>query len=103
MATVNTYNIGNVARSSAAFVGEDELPKDPTSVTVEYQINNGAIETKHYNVDGFPDTIIRDDVGNYHIDIETEIAGTYDITWSGTGAVVAAGPDTFKVRVEHVA
>ena len=35
-------------------------------------------------------------------DIETTDAGTYDASWSGTGAITASDPDVFHVRVPNI-
>ncbi len=102
MIITDIYYIGNTIRSSAIFTDIDDVETDPTSITAEWQIDDGAINKEYYNVGGQADTITKEVDGRFYFDIEGLVAGDYDVHWFGTGAVVASNPDTFKISSSRV-
>jgi len=92
----NSYDVGDVVRCSVEFKDANDLPADPTTVTINVCAAGQALTSYVYTVD--PE-VIKDGVGQYHIDISATIAGDWYYRWIGTGALVAAEEGRFHVRV----
>jgi len=96
--SINTYDIGDSIKSSAAFATAAGVATDPTVIAVSYKIGSGDVTTKTYITDA---EVIKDSTGNYHIDL-TATVGMWYIRWVGTGAVVAAAESSFYVQPSKV-
>lgn len=71
---------------------------DPDVVEFSYRIGNGAITTYVYGVD--PE-LVRDGVGNYHVDIDSEDKqGTWTYSWYGYPTAAHTDPSRTKVKFE---
>ena len=100
MTAYNTYDIGDVVRVSAAFLDSSDLAADPTGVVVSYRNpSSGVVTTLTYGVDV---EVVKDSIGNYHVDITTAAHGRYTYKWVGTGAVAATVEGFFHVRESNV-
>lgn len=89
------YDTGDAVRLSAAFtvVG---VATDPTIVRVKYLPPSPSVQaTKIYGTDV---EVVKDSVGNYHIDIEPTVAGSWLFRWEGTGTCKVAAEGAFEVR-----
>jgi len=91
----NTYDIGDLVRVSVTFTDADDAPADPTAVTFQFTDPSDETTTYTYGVD---DELVKDDTGDYHVDVSLAEAGRYYYRWAGTGTVKAAEEDWFGVR-----
>ncbi len=89
------YDNGDLVRAATAFTNSGGSAADPSNITVKYRIGAGVISSYVYGTDA---EVVRDSVGNYHIDILMENPGVYHIRWEGTGTVTAADEDTWIVK-----
>lgn len=93
--TYNEYYPGNLVRVDGNFTDENNAPADPSTVSVKVRTPAGASTTYTYGVD--PE-VIKDSVGNYHIDLQPDLEGTWYYRWEGTGSIRAAGDWRFYVK-----
>lgn len=93
----NTYDIGDVVRIYGAF-SQASIPIDPSTVTLQVAAPDATSVT--YTYAGA--TIVKDSVGNYHVDIDILQRGTYRYRWSSTGTGKAAEENWFQVRTQRV-
>ena len=91
----NSYDIGDRVRVSNRFATPAGVDTDPTTVVCKYIDPSLNVTTKTYGSDA---EVVKDSTGRYHLDIDVDEAGTWSYRWTGTGAVVAAGEQTFVVR-----
>ena len=68
------------------------VPIDPSEVLAFVQDPDGNITT--YDSLGGSPGIIRDNVGRYHLTLETSIAGVWTYKFQARGTVAATSPDT---------
>ena len=88
------YDIGDAATVSAAF-SVDEVPTDPTTVTVKILDPGGITTTYVYDTDA---EVIKDSAGNYHMVVSFNQSGFWYHRWEGTGACEAAGEASLNVQ-----
>jgi hypothetical protein len=69
---------------------------NPTTVTVKIKKGNGTILPN--KVFGTDVAIVQESTGIYHIDLDTDVHGTWTIRWEATGTVKAAIEQRFEVR-----
>lgn len=94
MTATATYDIGDEVTATVGFEAGG-LDTDPT--TVQFFLQNPAgVETSYtYNVDA---TVQRDDVGDYHADIEPNLPGLWRWRFVGSGNMDAVLLGAFYVR-----
>lgn len=90
----NTYDVGDLIRVSAAFTSAGAAI-DPTAVTAKVKAPTGTTTTLVYGVDA---GLIKDSVGNYHIDVSATEMGTYVYRFAATGTAQSASESSFRVR-----
>lgn len=83
----NGYVLGNLSQVSVAFTDDANVPADPTTVICIIVEPDGTKTTYTY---GTGDEVVRDGVGEYHLDLLIDAAGSWPYRWAGTGAVIAA-------------
>lgn len=88
------YDIGDKVRSSIVFANSSGTSTDPTVVTFAWRIADGTTTTFLYGTDA---ELVKDDTGDYHVDLTLATAGVYYIRWLGTGTVAAADEDSWVV------
>lgn len=95
--TVNTYDIGDLVRISAAFVNDGGVATDPASgaVIAKYKDPSGNTTTLTYPADV---ALVKDSTGNYHVDILVDEFGDWHYRFAGTSVVVAADEHRFYVE-----
>ena len=87
-----SYNAGTLVAINVTFTDTaTRQPADPTTVTLLLQLPDGT------QVD-LSDSVVRDDVGEYHADYLVSQAGFYQYQWTGAGAVVATVLGSFTVN-----
>jgi hypothetical protein len=94
-ATTNTYDIGDQVRTSVAFTTTVGTPVDPTAVTFRLRKPSGIISILVYGVDA---AVVKDSVGNYHVDVTVDLQGIFAYRYEGTGAAVAACEGRFVAQ-----
>jgi hypothetical protein len=90
----NTYDKGDLVRLSASFTTAAGAALDPTVVIC--QVKSPAGTTTSYTY-GVGETIMRESMGHYHIDLSASIAGTWHYRWYSTGTGQAADEGYFTV------
>lgn len=90
----NTHDYGELVRLTAAFTDADGSAIDPNAVYVQVKDPAGNITTYQYNVDA---EVVKDSVGNYHIDINANQAGIWHYRWYSTGTGQAAEEAWYKI------
>lgn len=94
----NIYDVGAKVRCSATFTDSAGDPADPTAVVFTFK-DPSANETEYnYGVDA---ELVKDDTGDYHVDVVIDDSGRWWFRYEGTGAVVAAGESYFNVRASQ--
>lgn len=87
------FDLGQLVRVSADFQNPSTgALVDPTTVKFDWRVGSGSITTYTY-----PTTIVKDAVGQYHVDINASTAGTYYWRFYSTGTNQAADEGTFEV------
>src|SRR5579872_6677913 len=86
----------------AIYVGDIETPDasftlngvatDPSVLTFQFIKPDGTTTTYTYGVDA---QLVRDSVGNYHVQLAVDLAGNWSYEWVATGTVVATLPGAF--------
>ncbi len=92
---MNSYDLGDQVRLSAAFTDADGAAVDPTVVTVKYSDPTGSVTDLDYGVDL---AVTRTTTGAYYVDFVPHTAGTWRYRWESSGAVTAAAEGEFQVR-----
>ena len=88
-----TYDVGDVARISAAFT-QSSVAVDPT--TVSLTVVDPAGTSVSYTYAGA--TVTRSSTGNYYVDVALTAAGKWRWRWVSTGTGAAAAEDFLLVR-----
>lgn len=94
----STYTLGNLVRVSAVFKDISGDVQDPTVVNVTITDPTGTDTTYVYETD---EEVIKDSVGNYHLDQDVEIAGRWYYRWWSTGTGQASSQSFFEVDSIH--
>lgn len=101
MATVEFLE-GNKVRVAELFTRTtDSVAVDPGAIIFKHRLGEaGAITTLTYLTDA---ALVKDSVGNYHVDIDLTTPGTLYWEWRGTGANQAADEGNFVVSESRFA
>lgn len=98
---MSEINPGATVRISATFKNADGQAADPTTVVFTSKLDTETSLT--YGVDA---AVIKDSVGNYHIDYTVPAITAHKqliaYRWVGTGAVIAAGEGAFLVTTRFL-
>lgn len=92
MASETTYQLGDEPHLTASFTSGG-VAADPTTVTATVRKPDGT--TTNYTVAA--GQIVKDSVGNYHLDIAADTAGRWSYKFAGTGAVIDVEQGVFYV------
>lgn len=95
----NTYDIGDMVRMTFKFSTAAGVPIDPSTMTVRLRVNAAAAVIYTYSVDV---AVVKDSVGEYHLDYITLASGSHRYEGNGTGAATASEPGYFAVRVNAI-
>jgi ferredoxin-NADP reductase len=88
-------DVGTRVTARGSFATVDDTPDDPATVTVKVR-NPGGVSTFVYGADA---AVVRDALGEYHLDVDTPVAGHYVVRMAGTGGgPIAAKEVSFFVR-----
>jgi hypothetical protein len=98
---INVYDVGDLARISALFEDADGTDADPSAVAFHIEDPSGNVEDYAYGAS--PTEIVRDSIGNYHIDISIDEPGDWHYRWVATGSGQGAQEGQLMVRPRQVA
>lgn len=96
---VNTYDKGDVVRISGAFTDATPIALDPTAILFRFRDPDGTETSYAYGIDS---QIVKDSVGQYHVDIDADIYGRYFYRMWSTGVGKAAAEGEFWVKASGV-
>jgi hypothetical protein len=91
--TINVYDQGDLVRVSGLLESAAGVDTDPTALSVKYRKPTG-VTTLVYLVDP---ALVRDSLGNFHVDISCDEPGIYDYRFESTGTGQAAAQGQFRV------
>lgn len=106
-----TFKLGTLVRLSASFTrpptaeeiadgtacdADDMQPVDPDGVVAKVLRPGETIPSEHAYLDS-PDDIVRDDTGQYHLDVSADAAGEWAYRFEGSGTAQSANEHAFKV------
>ena len=93
---MNTYDVGDLVRCSVSFKTADGAPRDPTVVKFEWKKPSANNHTEYtYGTDA---ELVKDGVGNYHVDLSATEAGGWLYRFYATGSGQCAGESYYNVR-----
>ena len=92
--TSPAYDVGALVRISGAFTDSDGVAQDPAAVFCAFETPAGVETTYQYSVDV---EVVKDSVGNYHLDVDADTTGVWYYRWYSTGAGQAADETHFSV------
>lgn len=92
---VPEFDLGDLVRIEAAFIGLDGDPVTPDTLAFQYRDPFGAITVV---ADGDP-RIVEDGsgLGTYHINITGNVPGAWDYKWLPGGNAVGVDPGSFYI------
>jgi hypothetical protein len=88
------YDLGDLVRISAAWTNTAGAATDPTAVFV--QVKDPAGETTLYTY-GTDAALVKDSTGNYHVDVDANLPGTWRYRFYSTGTGQGAEEARFSV------
>lgn len=92
---MDVYDIGNKVRVSASFTNVASGDAvDPDVVMFHWRRPAGARVTYTYGTDV---ELVKDDVGEYHVDLDLDKKGEWNYRWQSTGDGQAADHGSFTV------
>jgi hypothetical protein len=94
----NVYAKDNLVRISTVFTLAG-VATDPSIVKAFYKDPNNTVTTLTYGTDT---ALVKDSVGNYHVDISVAVAGNWWYRFEGTGDCVAANEGEFVVSLSQI-
>jgi hypothetical protein len=92
---MSQIDIGDAIRLSTTFKDLSENAVDPTSVLLEIKLPDNSIVSYLYLENP---SVVKDSIGNYHLDFLITQSGTHSYKWTGSGTVYAAEEAQFFVR-----
>ena len=100
MADIQTYDIGDTVRFTAAFTNAADAADDPSTVTLKIREPDSTETSYVYLTDA---EVVRDSEGNFHADLVVDASGSWYWRWVGTGDVATATAGSIVVRASHFA
>lgn len=90
---MNKYTSGDLVRCLAAFATTAGVAIDPTAVKFAYRNPAGITTVLTYPTDA---ALVKDSVGNYHVDVNINAAGVWRYRFYSTGTGQAADEGEFS-------
>lgn len=93
----NEYDVGDLIRCSGAFTNISNVAVDPDNV--HFKVRDPSLNTTSYQY-GVDAEVVRDSVGNYHVDVDVDEAGYWWFRFyglAGDGSNQGAEEQVFKV------
>lgn len=95
----NVYDAGDLVRTSVTFTNSAGNPADPTDITFYVTNPDGTVITYEYGTDA---ELVKDDTGDYHVDLTPSVYGMWYYRFVGTGDVISAGENFFVVKRSRI-
>ena len=99
MATINAYDIGDLVRITGNLATAAGVAVDPTALVCKVLSPAGTTTTYTYGSTAFP---IKNDVGEYYVDITPDAAGEWWYQFRSTGTGQAMDEGYFVVRASAI-
>ena len=96
---MEVFNLGQKIRVGYSYTTQAGVAADPGAVFVVVRDPGSNVTTYQYGVDA---EVVKDDSGEYHIDLSLSVAGIWAVRGYSTGSVQAATADTL-IRVRETA
>ena len=93
------YHLGDLIRVSAVFTDAAGDAVDPDAVFAQYKDPSGNVTELEYLTDA---ALVKDSVGNYHVDIDADEAGRWRYRFYSTGDGQAANQKSFDVTASSI-
>ena len=91
------FNLGQKIRVAYSYTTQAGVPADPGAVFVVVREPGSSAATYQYGADA---EVVKDDTGEYHVDLSLTVAGIWAVRGYSTGSVQAATADTL-IRVRE--
>ena len=91
---MNTYSKGDLVRVTGVFKNAAGSAFDPATVRYKFKTPTGTVTTYIYGTDA---QLVKDAVGNYHVDIDADMVGVYYDRWEAVGTGKSAVEGGFTV------
>ncbi len=92
---MDIYDLGDLVRVSGAFTDSAGAAQDPNAVLFSFTDPSGNTSTYTYGVDV---ELVKDDTGDYHVDVDCDECGVFWWRWYSTGSGQAADEGRFYVQ-----
>lgn len=92
--TISVLQKGDLRRISASFKDLAGAAVDPTTVTFKFTKPSGVTTSYVYPAA----QVVKDSVGNYHVDLSVDASGLWLYRWESTGTGQAAENGEFMVE-----
>lgn len=92
---MNFYDKGDLVRVTAAFSNAAGAAVDPTTVRFKFKNPAAVVVTYTYGTDA---QLVKDSVGNYHVDVDANAISFWYWRWESTGSGQSAEEGFFNVR-----
>ena len=92
---MNQYSKGDLVRCSASFATSAGVATNPTAVSFQVKTPAGTTTTYTYGTDA---ALVRASTGNYYVDVDAALVGTYHYRFYSTGTGQAADEGSFRVK-----
>ncbi len=92
---VKSYDKGDLVVLTAVFTDRNGAAIDPATVTFKIRDPSGAVTTYVFGTDA---ELVKDSVGNYHVDVSPSVNGDYLYRYESTGTGQAAEEGKFQIK-----
>lgn len=89
------FNLDDEVRVTGVFKDDAGAEADPSTVKFKFRPPGSATVTTY--VYGTDVQLVKDSTGNYHVDIDANVPGTWKWRWISTGSVKGATTGSFRV------
>lgn len=96
---INRYDLGDLVRTTAVFTNIAGTAIDPDVLVFKVKMPNG-VTTEYTYLEDYQ--IVRDSLGNFHLDISAIQAGYWHYRWEATGVGQSAYEGQFVVEASYV-
>jgi hypothetical protein len=100
MATLNSYDIGDLVRLTGTLETADGTNVDPEAIVCKVLAPSGTVATYTYGTDAYP---VRSEAGVFYVDYTPTEAGEHWYRFTSTGTGQATDENRFSVRARMVA
>jgi hypothetical protein len=90
-----SYDVGDLVPIHGQLMQANGSPLDPSNAYCQVRPPDGVLQTFQHGVDS---SMIRDDVGLYHVDVTAHIAGTWFFRFYSTGTGQGSEEGSFYVE-----